>query len=235
MEKEKYAKCYLLIHNIAKPKNVGMIVRSACAFNVEKIYLISKDPEKKLKSKLLKDFGVVFGAQGTENKIEYEFFFSVKEAKQFFNEKGIKIVGIEIGDNARNLHKPGAFEGDTVFVPGNEGDGIIEPLKSICDYFVYIPQYTNKTASLNVAVATSIILAEFAKWAGYQEQQMFGEKYRSEEHEKAEKFEKIEKMKQNIGKRKPHAEEVGEESEEIIGSKAKEMVIEDVEEIKDIN
>ena len=196
-------KCYLLLHNIAKPKNIGMIVRSACAFNVEKIFLISKDPEKKLKSKLLKDFGVVFGAQGTENKIEYEFFFSVKEAKTYFTERNIKIVGIEIGDNARSLHKAGAFEGDTVLVPGNEGDGVIEPLKSMCDYFVYIPQYTAKTASLNVAVATGIMLAEFARWAGYEEQKMFGEKYRTDEHEKAERTAKIEKQKENIGKRKP--------------------------------
>lgn len=194
---------YLLLHNIAKPKNVGMIVRSACAFNVDKIFLVSKDPEKKLKSKLLKDFGVVFGAQGTENKIDYEFFFSVKEAKAYFNERNIKIVGIEIGDNARSLHKAGAFEGDTVLVPGNEGDGLIEPLKSACDYFVYIPQYTNKTASLNVAVATSMVLGEFARWAGYEEQPMIGEKYRSDQHDIDEKQARIEKQKENIGKRKP--------------------------------
>lgn len=209
---EKSAKVYLLLHNIAKPKNVGMIVRSACAFNVQKIFLISKDPEKKLKSKLLKDFGVSFGAQGTENKIEYEFFFSVKAAKDYFVEKGIKIVGIEIGNGARSLHKPGAFEGDTVLVPGNEGDGLIEPLKSICDYFVYIPQYTNKTASLNVAVATSIMLAEFARWAGYPEHEPTGEKFRTPEDELKDKAARIEEMKLNIGKRKPKGEdEISEE------------------------
>jgi len=32
----------------------------------------------------------------------------------------------------------------------------------MCDHFVYIPQYTDKTASLNVAVAGSIIFHHFA-------------------------------------------------------------------------
>ena len=59
---KKLPKCYLLVHNIAKPKNVGMIVRSCAAFNIEKIYLISKDPEKKKKSKIFKAFGLKFGA-----------------------------------------------------------------------------------------------------------------------------------------------------------------------------
>jgi len=37
-----------------------------------------------------------------------------------------------------------------------------EQQKAICDHFVYIPQYTNKTASLNIAVAGSIIFHHFA-------------------------------------------------------------------------
>jgi len=39
---------------------------------------------------------------------------------------------------------------------------LIEKHKEICDHFVYIPQYTEKTASLNVAVAGSIIFHHFA-------------------------------------------------------------------------
>ena len=37
-----------------------------------------------------------------------------------------------------------------------------EKHKEICDHFVYIPQYTEKTASLNVSVAGSIIFHHFA-------------------------------------------------------------------------
>ena len=61
---------------------------------------------------------------------------------------------------------------------------MIPELKAICDHFVYIPQYTSKTASLNVTVATSIVLQRFASWAAYKEAEMHGEKYRDHSFEK---------------------------------------------------
>lgn len=36
--------------------------------------------------------------------------------------------------------------------------------KSICDGFIYIPQYGTGTASLNVNVATGIILHQYSNW-----------------------------------------------------------------------
>ena len=66
------------------------------------------------------------------------------------------------------------FRGDTLFVLGNEGSGLNANQIAICDQFVYIPQYTDKTASLNVAIAGSIIFHHFALYAGYQEASMHG-------------------------------------------------------------
>lgn len=50
---------------------------------------------------------------------------------------------------------------------------------AVCDEFVYIPQYSGHTASLNVAVAASIVLQYFAVWACYPEQprEMEGRKF----------------------------------------------------------
>lgn len=64
---------------------------------------------------------------------------------------------------------------------GNEGTGILDVHKKVCDFFVYIPQYTNKTASLNVSVAAGIIFHHFALWAGYEEADTFEEKYQFQE------------------------------------------------------
>ena len=47
----------------------------------------------------------------------------------------------------------------------------------MCDHFVYIPQYTDKTASLNVAIAGSIIFHHFAMYAKYPEAGRQGEKF----------------------------------------------------------
>ena len=40
---------------------------------------------------------------------------------------------------------------------------------AMCDQFVYIPQFGRGTASLNVNVASSIIMHHFSTWAGYEE------------------------------------------------------------------
>ena len=45
---------------------------------------------------------------------------------------------------------------------GNEGQGLKEELQSLCDKNIYIPMNSN-CESLNVAVATSIILYELNK------------------------------------------------------------------------
>jgi len=37
--------------------------------------------------------------------------------------------------------------------------------KDICDEFVYIPQYGNGTASLNVNVATALVLHNWVDWS----------------------------------------------------------------------
>ena len=74
------------------------------------------------------------------------------------------------------IHKH-PFKGNTLFVLGNEGSGLNNNQIAICDHFVYIPQYTNKTASLNVAVAGSIIFHHFALWAGYKEHTIVGNKF----------------------------------------------------------
>jgi tRNA C32,U32 (ribose-2'-O)-methylase TrmJ len=60
---------------------------------------------------------------------------------------------------------------------GNEGTGLNERQMRACDSFAYISQYGVGTASLNVAVAASIVLHHYAVWAGYQERSRQGYKF----------------------------------------------------------
>ncbi len=178
MESKSKPNQYLLIHNITKPKNYGMMLRSAAAFDVKKIFLISKNFEEKRKSKIFRDFNLFFGDKGTSRKLEYEVFSGIKQAKAYFMINNIRVCGIEITQGSESI-TTNPFYGDTVFVLGNEGEGLIDALKDICDQFVFIPQYTDKTASLNVAVAGSIIFHRFAVWAQYEEAPIFGEKFQN--------------------------------------------------------
>lgn len=58
-------------------------------------------------------------------KVEYHFFYSVLEAKEYFNTNNITICGIEIGEKAESINTD-PWRGDTVFIPGNEGEGKYE-------------------------------------------------------------------------------------------------------------
>jgi tRNA G18 (ribose-2'-O)-methylase SpoU len=166
---------FLLIHNVAKPKNVGTLVRSAAAFNVSMIYLVSKDAENKKKSKIMSRFQF-FGNKGTVQRSDFEIFPSLKAIKEHFVAQKVLVCGVELTDNAEDVTKH-PFKGDTCFLMGNEGTGLTPQQKEICDQFVYIPHYTDKTASLNVAVAGSIVFHHFALWANFKEAKFIGEKY----------------------------------------------------------
>lgn len=78
------------------------------------------------------------------------------------------MLGVEITPDAKSvLEEP--FEGPTALLMGNEGHGLTEKQKASCDGCVFIPQYGNGTASLNVSVAAGVVMHRFASWAGYRE------------------------------------------------------------------
>merc|ERR1711953_1010392 len=72
---------------------------------------------------------------------------------------------------------------------GNEGAGMTDAQRAICDFFVYIPQHSGATASLNVAIAGSIVLHHFAVWAGMKEHDRKGEKFVVEHRSSLDRFE----------------------------------------------
>jgi tRNA(Leu) C34 or U34 (ribose-2'-O)-methylase TrmL len=112
--------------------------------------------------------------------MEFQSFSNLAEAKKYFVNNKIKVCGVEIGEGSRPVQEH-PFQGDTAFFMGNEGSGILPIHREICDHFVYIPQYTEKTASLNVYVAAGIVFHHFALWANYKEAKLYGEKYQFQE------------------------------------------------------
>jgi tRNA(Leu) C34 or U34 (ribose-2'-O)-methylase TrmL len=159
---------YLLIYNIAKSKNIGTLIRSASAFGVKQIFILGQN------KKVIKKF---FGSQGTINKSEFLFFDDIPQLITHCKENDIHLCGVEIGKSSKPIQNY-QFKGNTLFLLGNEGQGMNNKQKDLCgDNLVYIPQYTEKTASLNVACAGTIIFHHFALWAGYQETVVTEEKF----------------------------------------------------------
>jgi tRNA G18 (ribose-2'-O)-methylase SpoU len=144
------AKCFLVIYNVSKKHNVGSIIRSAAAMNVSEVWVIGK---KKLAS---------FGNQGTAKRVVYRFFDDVNHLKTHATQSKVQILGVEIMEQAKSIWTF-PFSGSTAFVMGNEGTGLSDLEKEICDGFIYIPQYQSNTESLNVSVAAGIVLNHFAR------------------------------------------------------------------------
>ena len=63
------------------------------------------------------------------------------------------------GKSLKSVEKNKKF----VIIVGNEGNGLSEEVINLCDEFIYIDM-NSVCESLNVAVATSIILYELDKW-----------------------------------------------------------------------
>ena len=137
---------------VQDPGNLGTIIRSCVAFNIDTLVL-SKDTVDLYNSKVIRaSQGLIFHLNIIVADIN-EFAGSLKDA-------GYKIYGTKVthGKSLKTIEKVSKF----VIIMGNEGNGISELSEEFCDEFIYIDM-NDKCESLNVGVATSIILYELDK------------------------------------------------------------------------
>ncbi len=142
----------LILDNIQNPGNLGTIIRSAVAFNIDTIVL-SEDTVDLYNEKVVRATeGLLFDINIVRTNINQ----LVNELK----EKNYKIYATKVngGKSLKTLEKPSKF----AIIMGNEGNGVNNSLLDICDEFLYIDM-NGACESLNVGVATSIILYELDK------------------------------------------------------------------------
>ena len=157
--------CRILIYHVAKKSNIGTILRSAVALGVREIVVVGKGGKLQ-----------TFGNKGTVQYVKFSNFENLAAAVAYLKADGFSIVGVEISDTALDVASH-PFTGNTCFMFGNEGQGLIDKAIAVCDRLVYIKQMGCGTASLNVAVAAGIVLHHFATWAKYPETARAGQKF----------------------------------------------------------
>lgn len=141
----------LLLDEIQDPGNLGTIIRSAVAFNVDTIVL-SPDTVDLYNPKVIRATqGMIFHT----NIVVKELNEVIKEIK----EKEIPVYGtkVDYGEDVRSLKEKDRKK--YCLVMGNEGNGVSEEILDLCDEYLYIGM-NEVVESLNVGVATSIILYE---------------------------------------------------------------------------
>lgn len=142
----------VILDDVQDPGNLGTIIRSACAFNIDTI-ILSKGCADVYSPKVLRSAqGMIFN---TNIVIK-----DIKEEIPILKENGYKIYGTKVngGKILKTLEKSEKF----AIIMGNEGNGVNKHLLDMCDEYIYI-KMNEKCESLNVAVATSIILYELGR------------------------------------------------------------------------
>lgn len=142
----------LILDNIQDPGNLGTIIRSAVAFHIDTV-ILSTDTVDLYNSKVIRATqGLLFSISVI--KTDLSPFLSLLKKQDYFL-FGTKVTN---GKSLKTLEKRKKF----AIIMGNEGNGIQKEIESLCDDFIYIDMNPS-CESLNVAVATSIILYELDK------------------------------------------------------------------------
>ncbi len=144
----------LLLDDIQDPGNLGTIIRSALAFNVDTIILSPNTVD-------LYNPKVVRATQGMMFHINI-VTCDLKEAINDLKKENIPVYGtrVDSGTDVRVLREEKTDK--YALIMGNEGNGVSTDILDMCDEYLYI-KMNDKVESLNVGVATSIILYELNK------------------------------------------------------------------------
>jgi len=152
IEKKDIGNKVLILDDIQDPGNLGTIIRSSVAFNIDTI-ILSKNSVDIYNSKVLRaSQGMIFNI----NIIEEELLDIIPKLKI----DGYKVYGTKVngGKSLKSVEIAKKF----AIIMGNEGNGVNKEVLDLCSDYIYIEMNEN-CESLNVGVATSIILYELDK------------------------------------------------------------------------
>lgn len=150
---------FLILDGITDIRNIGGIARTAWCCGVQAIVI----PDKGVGA--LNEDAILTSA-GALEKIAVCRVSSLMKAVDELHANGIKVFASEMKGSTRI--QDADFTIPTAIVMGSEEKGIYPALLKICDERINIPMY-NDFESLNVSVATGMILYEAMKQRGFGE------------------------------------------------------------------
>ena len=146
----------VVLDNIRSLNNVGSVFRTADAFRMEAVYLcgITATPPSVEIHKT---------ALGAEETVEWRYFKDTLDAVSELKRQGYVICAVEQAEGSVSLENLSIDRTSKyVVVVGHEVKGVQQEVVDVCDMCIEIPQLGTKH-SLNVSVATGIVLWDFFK------------------------------------------------------------------------
>ncbi len=145
----------ILLHNIRSTHNVGSIFRTADAAGISKIYLSGYTPRPIDRfGRPVKELSKT--ALGGELSVQWESIEDPYALIKSLKKTGVHIIGLEQAKNSVD-YKTVSVKGETLFIVGNEVEGMEQKMLTICDVIAEIPM-SGKKESLNVGVSLGIAL-----------------------------------------------------------------------------
>lgn len=146
---------FLLVDSVQDPGNLGTIIRSADAAGVDAVFLGEGTVD-------LYNPKTVRSTMGSLYHLPI-YFLPLGQAIARLKEHGVTIIASSL-DTEYNFDQL-TYPDKAAIIVGNEGNGISEAIQALADHKVKIPIY-GKAESLNVAIATSLLLYESRRGKG---------------------------------------------------------------------
>jgi len=141
----------LILDSINDPGNLGTIIRTADWFGITQI-IANKETVELFNPK------VIQSSMGAIYRVNY-FNSNLEDIIKDLKLNNFKIGGALL--NGKNIHQT-KLPQKTALIMGSESHGLSEDLIQLLDLKLTIPQF-GQTESLNVAIATSILLNEYKR------------------------------------------------------------------------
>ena len=143
----------VILDDIQDPGNLGTIIRSSVAFNVDTLVLTDGCVD-------LYNPKVIRSTQGMLFKLNIIVVSDIIDFVSDLKCKNYRIYSTKVngGNSLKSIEKSSRF----AIIMGNEGNGVRDSLMDLADNYIYIDMNPS-CESLNVGCATSIILYELDK------------------------------------------------------------------------
>jgi len=145
---EKHSSFRLLaLDGIHNPQNLGMIIRSAAAGNVDAILLPTKNAAQISPLVIKASVGTIFRLPIIKTK-------NLAKTLEKFKDASSEVY--TLSSHAQSSYKEISYAEKTVFVLGNESDGVTKEVEQLSTSSISIPM-NRGVESLNVAVTASLL------------------------------------------------------------------------------
>lgn len=137
----------IALDGVTNPQNLGMIIRSCAAGHVDAILLPNKGAAQI--SPL-----VIKASAGTLFKMPIIKTTDLTKTLKSFRSEGASLY--TLSSHASNAYNTQSYSNKTIFVLGNESEGVSKSVEALCDKSIAIPMQRG-VESLNVAVTASLL------------------------------------------------------------------------------